>query len=68
MAGTYNTYFRNIKRKGKVIFDYSTTLSLNLDLGTGHKLQGEGWAEKIRGWVTVFMHVKRGGGSKSHAH
>ena len=35
-------------------------------MGTGHKVQG-GWAGKIRGWVTVFMHVKRGGLSKSHA-
>ena len=26
MVGTYNTFFRNIKRKGKVIFDHSTTL------------------------------------------
>ena len=27
-----------------------------------------GWAKKVRGWVPVFMHVKRGGVSKSHAH
>ena len=25
MVGTYNTYFPNIKRKGKVSFDHSTT-------------------------------------------
>ena len=28
MVGTYNTYFWNIRRKGKVIFDHSTTLTL----------------------------------------
>ena len=28
MVVTYSTYFRNIKRKRKVIFDHSTTLSV----------------------------------------
>ena len=27
MVGTYNTYFRNIKRQGKVIFYHGTTLT-----------------------------------------
>ena len=27
MVGTYRTYFRNVKRKDKVIFDHSTTLT-----------------------------------------
>ena len=27
MVGNYKSYFRNVKRKGKVIFDHSTTLS-----------------------------------------
>ena len=26
MVGNYKSYFRNVKRKGKVIFDHSTTL------------------------------------------
>ena len=26
-GGTYRTYFRNVKRKDKVIFDHSTTLT-----------------------------------------
>ena len=26
MVGTYKPYFRNVKRKGKVIFDHSNTL------------------------------------------
>ena len=26
MVGTYKSYFRNVKRKGKVSFDHSTTL------------------------------------------
>ena len=26
MVGTCNPYFRNVKRKGKMIFDHSTTL------------------------------------------
>jgi len=30
MVGTYKSYFRNVKRKGKVIFDHSTTLRMNL--------------------------------------
>ena len=32
MVGTYNTYFRNIKRKGKVIVDHSTTLRTKMTL------------------------------------
>ena len=27
MVGAYKSYFRNVKRKGKVIFDRSTTLT-----------------------------------------
>ena len=27
MVGTYKSYFRNVKRKGKVIFDHSITLN-----------------------------------------
>ena len=26
MVGTYKSYFRNVKRRGQVIFDHSTTL------------------------------------------
>ena len=26
IVGNYKSYFRNVKRKGKVIFDHSTTL------------------------------------------
>ena len=28
MVGNYKSYFRNVKRKGKVIFDHSTTLNI----------------------------------------
>jgi len=30
MVGTYKSYFSNVKKKGKVIFDHSTTLTLSL--------------------------------------
>ena len=42
MIGTYNAYIRNIKRKGKVNFDHSTTLKnphTLFEKGRGVKLQ-----------------------------
>ena len=53
MVGTYKSYFRNVKRKGKVFFDHSTTLSEN------QALVGTAWCKQTQDILTGDLKTKK---------